>query len=70
MNLKHTKYIYIYIYISHKLKSNHFIWLKSKLLPLLYFDLRPGQTCHSKDSGSDTSQWPLIERNHAGELSR
>ena len=35
---------------------------------IVYFDLRPGQTYHSKDSGSDTSQWPLIERNRAGEL--
>ena len=35
---------------------------------VMYFDLRPGQTCLSKDSRSDTSQWPLIERNRAGEL--
>ena len=32
------------------------------------FLLDDDHTCHSKDSGSDTSQWPVIERNRAGEL--
>ena len=32
------------------------------------FLLDDDQTCHSKDGGSDTSQWPVIERNRAGQL--
>ena len=36
--------------------------------PLLYIDLRPGQTCHSKDGRSDTFRWPLMGRNRAGGL--
>ena len=32
------------------------------------FPLDGDHTCHSKDSGSDTSQWPVIERNRTGEL--
>ena len=28
---------------------------------LLYIDLRPDQTCHSKDGGSDTFRWQLWE---------
>ena len=28
---------------------------------VLYIDLRPGQTCHSKDGGSDSFQWQLWE---------
>ena len=47
---------------------NNIKWNQNLLLLLFYFDLRPGQTCHYKDSRSDTSQWPLIERNRAGEL--
>ena len=38
---------------------------------MLYFDLRPGQTCHYKvmhPEGSDTFQWPVIQRDHVGGL--
>ena len=34
----------------------------------MYIDLRPGQTYHSKDSGSDTFRWPIMERNRVGGL--
>ena len=30
-------------------------------LIVLYIDVRPSQTCHSKDSGSDTFRWQLWE---------
>ena len=32
------------------------------------FPLDDDHTCHSKDGGSDTSQWPVIGRNRVGEL--
>ena len=32
------------------------------------FPLDDDHTCHSKDGGSDTSQWLIIGRNHVGEL--
>ena len=45
------------------------ISLSTRKLELLYFDLRPGQTCHFQSDapeGSDTFQWPVIERNRVG----
>ena len=36
-----------------------------------YFDLRPGQIMPFQSDapeGSDTSQWPVIERNRVGEI--
>ena len=38
---------------------NFYLCSQSKLM--LYIDLRPGQTCHSKDGGSDTFRWQLWE---------
>ena len=35
---------------------------------LLYIDLRPGQTCHSKYGRSDTFRWPVMGRNRVGGL--
>ena len=35
---------------------------------VLYIDLRPGQTCHSKDGGSDTFRWPVSGRDRVGGL--
>ena len=43
-------------------------WEESNDLPVLYINLQPGQTCHSKDSGSDTFRWPVMRRNRVGGL--
>ena len=37
-------------------------------LSLLYINLRPGQTCHSKDGGSCIFRWPVMRRDCVGEL--
>ena len=37
-------------------------------MPVLYIDLRPGQTCHSKDGGSCIFRWPVMGRDCVGEL--
>ena len=34
-------------------------FFKSMSVTVLYINLRPGQTCHSKDGGSDTFRWQL-----------
>ena len=38
------------------------------ILIVLYIDLRPGQTCHSKECGSDTFRWAVMGRNRVGRL--
>ena len=35
--------------------------VRSPVVDMLYIDLRPGQTCNSKDGGSDTFRWQLWE---------
>ena len=37
---------------------------------MLYIDLRPSQTCHSKDGGSCIFRWPVMGRDCVGELGR
>ncbi len=47
------------------------IWclnLNLDIVPVLYIDLRPGQTCHSKDGGSCIFHWPVMGRDSVGEL--
>ena len=51
----------------------HFLGIKPEhqcesLLLVLYIDLRPGQTCHSKDGGSCIFRWPVMGRDCVGEL--
>ena len=48
----YTHDIYIYIYICIYIYSFSPTKHTMKVVPLLYIDLRPGQTCHSKDGGS------------------
>ena len=59
------------------LQSRYYIHFRANTLgkgmnllipPLLYIDLRPGQTCHSKDGGRDLFRWPVMGRNRIGGL--
>ena len=52
------------LYRKRYLRKNKNIW-KSLML---YIDLRPGQTCHSKDGRSCIFHWPVMGRDCVGEL--
>ena len=52
-----------------KVNSNIVVCIHFVQMPqLLYIDLRPGQTCHSKDDRSCIFRWPVMGRDCVGKL--
>ena len=43
-------------------------WYPRPDAPVIYTELRPGKTCHSKDGGSCIFRWPVMGNDCVGEL--